>query len=87
MGLKVMMDDIKRIDTKYLSVNDWSKNIITFKCIEINKTDGALYNVKGNILFRLNNIEKAIENWQKAKDLGYKIELMDKKIRDKSLYE
>jgi len=57
------------------------------KCIEINKTDGALYNVKGNILFRLNNIEKAIENWQKAKDLGYKIELMDKKIRDKSLYE
>jgi tetratricopeptide (TPR) repeat protein len=57
------------------------------KCIEINKTDGALYSVKGNILFRLNNIEKAIENWQKAKDLGYKIELMDKKIREKSLYE
>ncbi len=57
------------------------------KCVEINKTDGALYNVKGNVLFKLNNIEKAIENWQKAKDLGYKIELMDKKIRDKSLYE
>jgi tetratricopeptide (TPR) repeat protein len=57
------------------------------KCIEINKTDGALYSIKGNILFKLNNIEKALENWQKAKDLGYKIELMDKKIRDKSLYE
>ena len=57
------------------------------KCIEINKTDGALYNVKGNILFKLNNIEKAVENWQKAKDLGFKNELMNKKIRDKSLYE
>ena len=57
------------------------------KCIEINKTDGALYNVKGNILFKLNNIEKAVENWQKAKDLGFKNELMNKKIRDKSLNE
>ena len=27
MGLKVMMDDLKRIEKKYLSVNDWSKNI------------------------------------------------------------
>ena len=57
------------------------------KSIEINKTNGALYNVKGNVLFKLNNIEKAVECWQKAKALGYKIELMDKKIRDKSLYE
>lgn len=57
------------------------------KCIEINKTDGALYNLKGNIQFQLNNVNKAIENWQKAKDLGYKIELMEKKIRDKSLNE
>ena len=36
MGLKVMIDDLKIIEKKYLSVNDWSKNIITFKYIEIN---------------------------------------------------
>ena len=35
MGFKVMRFDIKRIEIKYKSVNQLSKNIITFECIEI----------------------------------------------------
>lgn len=61
------------------------------KCLEeaivINKSNGALYDLMGNVYFKQANIDKAIENWQKAKDLGYKIELTNKKIRDKTLYE
>lgn len=41
----------------------------------------------GDVLFQLNDIEGAVEAWQKAKELGLKSDVIDKKIRDKKIYE
>ncbi|MFH1319051.1 MAG: tetratricopeptide repeat protein [Bacteroidota bacterium] len=41
----------------------------------------------GDILFKLGEIEKALENWKKAKSKGEGSDLLDKKIADKQLYE
>ena len=40
----------------------------------------------GDVLFQLDDIEGAVENWQKAKDLGLKSDVIDKKIRDRKVY-
>lgn len=57
------------------------------EAIVINQSNGALYDLMGNIYFKQANIDKAIENWTKAKDLGYNLEITNKKIHDKNLYE
>ena len=41
----------------------------------------------GDILYRLGNKEEAYIQWQKAKKLGEASDLLDKKIKDKKLYE
>jgi tetratricopeptide (TPR) repeat protein len=41
----------------------------------------------GDILFKNNEISKAIENWERAKLLGGKSEILDKKIIDRNYYE
>lgn len=41
----------------------------------------------GDILFRLGEEEEAVNMWNKAKELGGKSGLLDKKIREKELYE
>ncbi len=41
----------------------------------------------GDILFKKGMTDKALEYWQKAKDTGTVSELLDKKLRDKKLYE
>lgn len=40
----------------------------------------------GDILFELKNKEQALEYWQRAKELGSKSEILEKKISDKQLY-
>ena len=40
----------------------------------------------GDILFQLNDIDAAIEQWQKARSLSIHHELLDKKIENKKLY-
>ncbi|HKC69173.1 MAG TPA: tetratricopeptide repeat protein, partial [Bacteroidia bacterium] len=41
----------------------------------------------GDVMFKLNDIDKAVENWKKARELGNKSDLLQKKITDKKLYE
>lgn len=50
-------------------------------------SSGTILEHYGDVLFKLNDTEKAIDNWNKAKQAGGATELIDKKIRDKKLYE
>lgn len=57
------------------------------KAVAINGADPELYDIKGDILFKKNDSTRALENWQKAKNMGINSTLLDKKISDKKLYE
>jgi tetratricopeptide (TPR) repeat protein len=50
--------------------------------------DGTLYEHLGDIYFKLNEIDKAVESWKVAKERGADdINLIDKKIQDRRIYE
>lgn len=50
-------------------------------------SDPVLFEHYGDILFKNNKIEDALNAWQKAKLKGANSEILDKKIRDKKWYE
>lgn len=52
-----------------------------------NPQDASLHNLIGNIFAKNGDMEKAVEYWLKAKELGYKNNVLDKKINDKKYYE
>ena len=56
------------------------------KALQTSK-DGTVIEHYGDVLFRLGQKAEALEQWQKAKKTGDASELIDKKIRDKKLYE
>src|SRR5688572_21607781 len=56
------------------------------KALQTSK-DGTVIEHYGDVLFRLGQKEEAVEQWQKAKKTGEASELIDKKIRDKKIYE
>lgn len=41
----------------------------------------------GDILYQLGKVDEAVTQWQKAKSLGDKSELLERKIKEKKLYE
>jgi Flp pilus assembly protein TadD len=49
--------------------------------------DGTVYDHLGDILFKLNDKEGALENWKKAKEKGTDNTNIDKKIQDQKIYE
>ena len=49
--------------------------------------DATVVEHYGDILYKLGDKDKALENWQKAKDMGMKSDLLERKIRDKQLYD
>lgn len=49
--------------------------------------DGTIIEHYGDVLFQLGNIEEAIVQWEKARNLGGASENIDKKIADRKLYE
>lgn len=49
--------------------------------------DAALYDHLGNIFYKLNNKEKAVQYWKMSKDKGSDDMLIDKKISEEKLYE
>ena len=51
------------------------------------ENSGTILEHYGDILFKLNQSEKAFEYWKKAKQSGDASGLLDQKIRDKKLYE
>ena len=56
------------------------------KALETSK-DGTVIEHYGDVLFQLGQKDEAVAQWQKAKKSGEASELIDKKIRDKKLYE
>ncbi len=49
--------------------------------------DGIVIEHYGDVLFQLGEVEAAIEQWKKAKQLGGASELIDQKIADRKIYE
>lgn len=54
---------------------------------EEEKASGTLWDHMGDIHYKLNDKDKAVEAWQKAKQLGADNPNIDKKIAEKKLYE
>ncbi len=50
-------------------------------------TNAEVMDHYGDVLFHLGETDKAVENWQKAKSLGYTSPVLDEKIKDKKWYE
>ena len=50
-------------------------------------TDGTLYDHLGNIQYKLNDKDSAVQNWKLAKQKGSDDPLLDKKISEGKLYE
>ena len=49
--------------------------------------DGTYFEHYGDILFQLNRKQEAVTYWEKAKNAGGASKLLDKKLKDKTLYE
>jgi tetratricopeptide (TPR) repeat protein len=64
-----------------------AKEMIQRAIFENKSPDGTVYEHLGDILFKLGEKEKAFENWEQAKKLGGYSDLLDKKIKNKELYE
>lgn len=50
-------------------------------------SDGTVYEHLGDIYYKLNNTDRAVELWKLAKEKGTDNNDIDKKIKDKKLYE
>jgi len=51
------------------------------------EVSGTIFEHYGDILFKLGNIDEAVIQWEKAKELNDTTDLIDKKIADRKLYE
>lgn len=49
--------------------------------------DGTVIEHYGDVLFQLGDVEEAIKQWERARDLGEASEFIEKKIADRKLYE
>lgn len=49
--------------------------------------DGTVIEHYGDVLFKLGEVEEAIRQWKRARELGEASQLIDKKIADRKLYE
>lgn len=62
--------------------------IIIEKAMEVSEDNSAeVYEHYGDILFRTGEKRKAVKFWKKARKIGSESEFLNKKIRDKKLYE
>ncbi|MTI19685.1 hypothetical protein E1176_01495, partial [Fulvivirga sp. RKSG066] len=57
------------------------------KAFETGNVSAVHYEHYGDILYKLGDVDGAVEQWQKAKGLNPNAELIDKKISDRKLYE
>jgi tetratricopeptide (TPR) repeat protein len=53
----------------------------------VNSNNGTILEHYGDVLYQLGEKEKALEQWQKAKQLGEHSPMLEKKIQEKTLYE
>jgi|SRR6185312_8670626 len=68
---------------KYQEAKDWEDKAMQHGGAK----DLSLLDHYGDILYKLGDIDGALNYWQKAKDGGLKSDVLDKKIQDRKLYE
>jgi tetratricopeptide (TPR) repeat protein len=68
---------------KYLEAKDWEDKAIAHG----GEIDFAIMEHYGDILFKLGEKDSAVEYWMKAKKVGGDSGLLERKIKDKQLYE
>jgi len=67
---------------KYKDARIWIE-----KAIKNNGNSGIQFEHFGDILFHLKETDQALENWTKARILGVRSEILDKKINEKKYFE
>ncbi|WP_028981196.1 tetratricopeptide repeat protein [Sporocytophaga myxococcoides] len=68
-------------------LKDYPNAKIYLEKAALSTTNGTIYEHYGDVLYQLGEKDKALEYWQKAKVAGETSEFIDKKIRDKKIYE
>ena len=84
-------------------LSDWVKLIANFEIPQLNQfkdaetslnealvfndKDANIFDLLGNVNYKLNNAEKALEYWKKAQSLGLVSSVLDKKIKDGKYFE
>lgn len=68
---------------KYSEAKEWQEKAIRAS----DEVSGTLLEHLGDILFKLGEVDKALEEWKKAMNVGGGSELLPKKLSDKKLYE
>lgn len=68
---------------RYKEAKKWMEKVFSYD----KNPQGINYEHYGDILYRLGDTKKAVQNWKKAKKLGETSEFIDQKIKDEKIYE
>ncbi len=68
---------------RYKDAKKWMEKVLSYDKIP----QGINYEHYGDILYKLGDTEKAVQNWKKAKRRGGASEFIDQKIKDEKIYE
>ena len=68
---------------RYKEAKKWMEKVFSYD----KNPQGINYEHYGDILYKLGDTKKAVQNWKKAKKLGDTSEFLDQKIKDEKIYE
>lgn len=68
---------------RYKDAKKWMEKVFSYD----KNPQGVNYEHYGDILYKLGDTKKAVQNWKKAKKLGGTSEYIDQKIKDEKIYE
>lgn len=68
---------------RYKDAKNWMEKVFSYD----KNAQGINYEHYGDILYKLGDTKKAVQNWKKAKKIGGTSEFIDQKIKDEMIYE
>ena len=68
---------------RYKDAKKWMEKVLSYEKLP----QGINYEHYGDILYKLGDTDKAVQNWKKAKRRGNTSEFIDQKIKDEKIYE
>ena len=68
---------------RYKEAKKWMDKLFSYD----KNAQGVNYEHYGDILYKLGDTKKAVQNWKKAKKLGDTSEFIDLKIKNETIYE
>lgn len=68
---------------RYKEAKKWMEKVFSYD----KNPQGINYEHYGDILYKLGDTQKAVQNWKKANKLGGTSEFIDQKIKDEKIYE